>query len=366
MRLHSNSGSHARLLNLQQRPDLIVGTVVRQRYDARLVKGGVMADEQKHLGACDRARDWVKSKVDSCCEALAFAWRRMKGFGLVLSCLLVMFFLGSVLVFHKTPDIDISFFIVKANNFLHSDIFSAAIGSMAGAGFGVWGAQRLAERRRNIHELMSNIERINAVSVIVFSIYNQAVILKKTSLEYEFNKYINSQVGYFSNLAGIRRAVGGLDVNSGLYISLVKYRDMPLLTKEVVDMVVSIRFSHSRFISLALAMHESFIRFCSVNSERSEVVDKYSSREDSWVKGGIDSLLINLYESNENMIFYSSQFLESSNRYVDLLVENLRSIGVELEDAVKPVKFDLSDSYREAVIPARDKYEPWLQAHGML
>jgi hypothetical protein len=63
--------------------------------------------------------------------------------------------------------------------FLNSAFVSAFLSALAGAGLGVWGAQRLAERSARRRELLDALRQANALIVLAATISNQALSIKK-------------------------------------------------------------------------------------------------------------------------------------------------------------------------------------------
>lgn len=65
------------------------------------------------------------------------------------------------------------------HGFLNSAFISASLSALAGAGLGVWGAQRLAERGARRRELLEALRQANALIVLAATISNQALSVKK-------------------------------------------------------------------------------------------------------------------------------------------------------------------------------------------
>lgn len=63
--------------------------------------------------------------------------------------------------------------------FLNSQFSSSVIGSLAGAGFGAWGAQHIAERAKRREELVKEIRNTNTAMMLAFSICNSLLSMKK-------------------------------------------------------------------------------------------------------------------------------------------------------------------------------------------
>src|SRR5690606_36068966 len=63
--------------------------------------------------------------------------------------------------------------------FLNSAFISAFLSALAGAGLGVWGAQRLAARAARRRELLDALRQANALIVLAATISNQALSVKR-------------------------------------------------------------------------------------------------------------------------------------------------------------------------------------------
>lgn len=64
-------------------------------------------------------------------------------------------------------------------SFANSAFASAFLSALAGAGLGVWGAQRVAERAARARELLDSLRQANAVIVLATTIANNAFSLKR-------------------------------------------------------------------------------------------------------------------------------------------------------------------------------------------
>jgi hypothetical protein len=64
-------------------------------------------------------------------------------------------------------------------SFANSAFASTFLSAFAGAGLGVWGAQRVAERAARAKELLERLRQANAVIVLATTIANTAFSLKR-------------------------------------------------------------------------------------------------------------------------------------------------------------------------------------------
>src|SRR5690349_15669104 len=78
-----------------------------------------------------------------------------------------------------SPDPQLQQALDDARIFLNSSFVSAFLSALAGAGLGVWGAQRLAERSSRRRELRDALRQANAIVVLATTISNQALSVKK-------------------------------------------------------------------------------------------------------------------------------------------------------------------------------------------
>ena len=76
--------------------------------------------------------------------------------------------------------------------FLNSSFISAFLSALAGAGFGVWGAQSLAERSARAKELLEALRQANAIVVLASTIANQALSVKKQHIKPLSDQYPES------------------------------------------------------------------------------------------------------------------------------------------------------------------------------
>lgn len=99
-------------------------------------------------------------------------------------------------------------FLVTAQEFLNSNFFSAFFASLAGAGFGAWGVQKLAERSLRRKELSESLRQTNAAIILAGTIANNAIAMKKQFIEPYSTAYFKEQEGAKNYnellLAGVR------------------------------------------------------------------------------------------------------------------------------------------------------------------
>ena len=77
--------------------------------------------------------------------------------------------------------------------FLNSSFISAFLSALAGAGFGVWGAQSLAERSARAKELLEALRQANAIVVLASTIANQALSVKKQHIKPLSDQYFKDR-----------------------------------------------------------------------------------------------------------------------------------------------------------------------------
>ncbi|MEH8177616.1 hypothetical protein [Aeromonas veronii] len=78
-------------------------------------------------------------------------------------------------------------------NFLNSSFISAFLSALAGAGLGVWGAQKLAERSARAKELLEALRQANAIVVLASTIANQALSVKKQQIKPLSDQYFKDR-----------------------------------------------------------------------------------------------------------------------------------------------------------------------------
>ena len=90
------------------------------------------------------------------------------------------------------PD-SINAFWGSMTSFLNSSFISAFLSALAGAGLGVWGAQRLAERSARAKELLEGLRQANAIVVLASTIANQALSVKKQHVKPLSDQYFKDR-----------------------------------------------------------------------------------------------------------------------------------------------------------------------------
>ena len=84
-------------------------------------------------------------------------------------------------------------FLVTAQEFLSSNFFGEFFASLAGAGFGVWGAQNLAERSLRRKELSESLRQTNAAILLAGTITNNVIATKRQFIEPYSTEYFKEQ-----------------------------------------------------------------------------------------------------------------------------------------------------------------------------
>jgi ABC-type siderophore export system fused ATPase/permease subunit len=80
-----------------------------------------------------------------------------------------------------------------AVSFLNSSFISAFLSALAGAGLGVWGAQKLTERSTRARELLDSFRQANAIIVLATTISNQALSIKKQHIKPLSDRYFEDR-----------------------------------------------------------------------------------------------------------------------------------------------------------------------------
>lgn len=255
--------------------------------------------------------------------------------------------------------------------FLNSTFISAFLSALAGAGFGVWGAQRLAARTARKAELQEGLSQANALIVWAAMVANEALSMKKQHVAPITEAYFKDRK-YFD---GIReKLLRGEGVPpQKLCFDFISIPPIRVPIDALKNSAYSGRLVPGRALVLVSAL-DQYLNLLSLSLElRSEQINKFKSKKNTPEElrdyyfgfereGGKDSvyhdsmLAIKLYTND--VAFFGVELADELQTHADELQQKLKMIS---HDVPKKTRADFSEARNSGLLPPRENYESWLK-----
>lgn len=258
-----------------------------------------------------------------------------------------------------------------ALGFLNSEFIAAFLSALAGAGLGVWGAQRIALRIATRTELLGALRQANAVMVLAYTIANNTLGLKK--------QYVKNLAGqYEADREAAQRAVTQMSRGEKPNMPTVQ-ADMTTITPHTLplDALRNLLFAGNvmpgKVLALATMIDQSAAELSHAINIRNDLIEEFKKSDAPehirWhdffglkrPDGNTNALYadsmraIALY--TDDLIFFSSELAKELELFAIGLKSKLDRLKV---DSPKAASVDFSDATSQGLMPARDQYESWL------
>lgn len=273
------------------------------------------------------------------------------------------------------PNFNYSEFILSLwpniHSFLNSAFISSFLSALAGAGFGVLGAQRLAERATRRKELLDALRQTNALIVLVATITNQALRIKKQhvaplSTDY-FHERKKAEAVNESYL--YKNQTGNIEFTFNML--RIPPFEMPIdILKNLSD---STQLMTGKSLALILMVEQSFVGMSHSIKFRTEQIERFKSQDLSTIisiqnyfglirrDGCIDSLyhdsIVNVRDYTDDVIFFSVELVEELQAHANNIHKKLLKLTL---DAGKVNTVDYSLPRQSGLIPPKENYDGWL------
>ncbi|SFV26413.1 MULTISPECIES: hypothetical protein [unclassified Pseudoxanthomonas] len=257
-------------------------------------------------------------------------------------------------------------------SFLNSEFISAFLSALAGAGFGVWGAQRLAERANRRRQLSDALRQANAIVVVASTIANQAMSVK--------NQHVAPlSKAYFAERAEAERTNDMLlrgvkpDKVTVFKAEMVQITPLTVPIDALKALTYAAELVPGRSIALAAMIEQSLTELSHANGIRTELIEKFKHHgltTDVYVQnyfglkrrdGNTDAMfhdsMVAITEYTDDVIFFSVELAEEQQSHASRIRERLLKMTNE---ASKASKVDFSTPRKMGLIPPKEKYESWL------
>lgn len=268
-------------------------------------------------------------------------------------------------------DITLLFFQVvdKVVLFSESNFFTTFISAGAGAGFGAWSAQKMAQKSTNKTRLLEEISAINSCICIAFDISNSHLSFKQQHISGLYVNYNKLKEQYIELKSKPAPKTGTFELNFNFMTLNPQSTSKEKLSDQMYD-----KFSASTkslvILSTLLRVIESFERSLEL---RNTLINKVASTRPSMAPEDMAILYFGLedksghtdtnfpdsiqaiYDGCDDCIFFAKYLIATLTERGKRLVKDYG------EDAPKIVEPNFSYAFLQGLIPIESKYIDWLK-----
>lgn len=257
-------------------------------------------------------------------------------------------------------------------DFLNSEFTAAFLSALAGAGLGVLGAQRVAERTSKRKELIDALRQANALIVLASTISNQALAVKKQHIYQLTSQYFRDRAEAEPVNAAL---LAGRTPDQSLHFraNLVKITPLTVPIDALTNLTYSAQLMPGRALALVSMVEQALTELAHAIQVRQEQVEQFRA-EDMSVEiktqtyfgfqrrdGNTDSLyhdsMVAIAQYTDDIAFFSAELAEELQAHAGRVREKLLKFT---KDAPKATTVDFSGPRDSGLLPPRKEYEAWL------
>ena len=256
--------------------------------------------------------------------------------------------------------------------FLNSAFISAFLSALAGAGLGVWGAQRLAERSTRRRELLEALRQANALIVLAATISNQALSVKKQHVAPLANTYFEEREAAAATNEILLRG-GTPDGLTHFKAEMVHITPLTVPVEALKSLTYSAQLMPGRALALVAMVEQSLTELAHAIRVRSEQIELFKGREMSMEMfvqsyfglrrrdGNTDALyhdsMIAITQYTDDVAFFGAELADEIQAHAVRVREKLIKLTKE---APKASTVDFSGPRGSGLMPPRENYASWL------
>jgi hypothetical protein len=268
--------------------------------------------------------------------------------------------------------IDIPAFWKATKDFLNSEFTAAFLSALAGAGLGVLGAQRVAERASKRKELVDALRQANALIVLSSTICNQALSVKNQHVGPLASQYFRDREAAEQLNATL---LSGRAPDRALHFqaNLVNITPLTVPIDALKNLTYSAQLMPGRALALVSMVEQSLTELGHAIRVRQEQVGQFRA-EDMSVElkaqtyfglkrrdGNTDSLyhdsMVAIAQYTDDIAFFSAELAEELQSHALRMRGRLTKLTKE---APKATMVDFSGARESGLMPPREAYEAWL------
>jgi hypothetical protein len=257
-------------------------------------------------------------------------------------------------------------------NFLDSAFVSAFLSALAGAGFGVFGAQKLAERAARKKELAAAIRQGNALIVLSAMVTNQTLSLRKQNVVPIYSKYLadRAYAAPFNEvlLRGERPAEP-----ISFSAQLVSISPITIPIEAIKNLAYTGELMPGKALALVVMLDHTYTELSRTLDTRNNQIAGFKAhqlpQQIYWqnyfgfrrLDGNTDSVfhdaLVGLDTYSKDLAFFGAELAEEIVSHVALLREKLSKLS---KDVPQRSSVDFSAARNAGLLPPREEYADWL------
>lgn len=255
---------------------------------------------------------------------------------------------------------------------LNSSFMSAFLSALAGAGLGVWGAQKLAERSARAKELLEGLRQANAIVVLATTIANQALSMKKQHIKPLSDRYFKDrEVAMATN----EKLLNGIPLEQTFTFraELTKITPLTLPLEALKSLTFAAQLMPGRALALVSMIEQSVTELAHVVRVRSEMIDAFHSaslptdifcqdyyglqRKDGNTNSMYHDTMVAVSQYTNDVAFFSAELAEELVNHANRVREKLLKLR---SDVSKASSVDFSSVRESGLMPPKGDYSSWL------
>ncbi|MBW6393459.1 hypothetical protein, partial [Billgrantia antri] len=256
-------------------------------------------------------------------------------------------------------------------SFLNSSFISAFLSALAGAGFGVWGAQKVAERSSRAIELLEGLRQANAIVVLATTIANQALSVKKQHVKPLSDQYFKDRDA--AKELQYKLSNGTPAQPTTFQFQLTKITPLTLPIEALKSLTFSAQLMPGRALALVSMTEQSIAELSNAINTRSEIIDALQrsnlpshilcfdyyglQRPDGNTHAMYHDVMVAVSQYTDDVAFFSTELAEELQSHAARMRERLLKIR---RDAPKANSVDFSGPRESGLMPPRENYSSWL------
>jgi hypothetical protein len=255
--------------------------------------------------------------------------------------------------------------------FLNSSFISAFLSALAGAGFGVWGAQRIAERSARAKELLEGLRQANAIVVLASTIANQVLSLKSQHVKPLSDRYFKDRE---TAKATNDKLLSGAPAQTFTFqAELTKATPLTLPIEALKSLTYMAQLMPGRALALVSMVEQSAAELAHVIETRSEIIEAFHStklpphifcqdyfgleRQDGNVNSMYHDIMVAFSQYTNDVAFFCAELAEELQAHAARVREKLLKLR---RDVPKASSVDFSVVRTSGLMPPREHYASWL------
>ncbi len=256
-------------------------------------------------------------------------------------------------------------------DFANSAFASAFLSALAGAGLGVWGAQRVAERGTRAKELLDGLRQANAVIVLATTIANHAFSLKRQYISPLSDRYFRDREIALAHQAKILKGESPSPISFQAEMTKITPVTVPL--DALKNLVYSAQLMPGRSLALVAIVEQSVSELTHAIGIRTELIDGFKSESLPEHIFCFDYYGIRRMDGNTNSMYHDAmvairQYTDDLGFFAAELAEEMQTHACAVrnklvklrKDVPKASSVDFAPARESGLIPPREDYESWL------